>query len=44
MEIGESNVIIRPELAAPEVDEYDSITKNILPEDIEIGKYVDYML
>ena len=44
MEIGESNIIIRPELAAPEVDEYDSIPKNTLSKDIEIGKYIDYIL
>lgn len=38
-------VVIRPELHAPEVDEYDTVTiKNIVNGEIEIGSYVEYIL
>ncbi len=45
MEIREKTLIIRPELAAPEVDDYDEVyTSDIETENIDIGKYVSYTL
>ena len=45
MSLREKSVIIRPELAAPEVDEYDEVAlADITTEDINIGKYVEYTL
>jgi hypothetical protein len=38
-------VIIRPELAAPEVDDYDEVPmSDIVTEDIGIGTYMEYNL
>lgn len=38
-------VVIRPELHAPEVDEYDTVAiKNIVNGEVEIGSYVEYIL
>ncbi len=39
---GDEVVIIRPELHAPEVDEYDEINTNDVVGKIEIGSYVEY--
>lgn len=45
MEIDGKKLIIRGELHAPEVDEYDEIhTKNIISWEIAIGSYVEYTL
>ncbi len=46
MEIREKSIIIRPELAAPEVDEYDEIdTTKVLTKWINhIGQYIEYIL
>ncbi len=46
MEIQKKSVIIRPELAAPEVDEYDEIDLSHITSEspLEIGKYVQYIL
>ena len=45
MEIYEKSVIIRPELAAPEVDDYDEVNiSDIVTTDLDIGKYVEYTL
>ena len=37
-------IIIRPELHAPEVDEYDAVDTNDIVGNIEIGSYVEYIL
>ena len=38
-------IIIRPELAAPEVDDYDEVLmSDIVEKDIGIGSYVEYTL
>ena len=38
-------IIIRPELAAPEVDDYDEVlVSDIVEKDIDIGSYVAYTL
>ena len=46
MEIQKKSIIIRPELAAPEVDEYDEVPLSSIasPEKREIGQYVQYKL
>ena len=45
MSLREKSVIIRPELAAPEVDEYDEVRRlDINAGDIAIGAYVEYTL
>ena len=45
MDIGDKTLIIRPELAAPEVDDYDEVpTQNLLTKGGDIGMYVEYML
>ncbi len=45
MELREKSVIIRPELAAPEVDDYDEVPlTDIVTQDIGIGSYVEYSL
>ena len=45
MEIKETRVIIRPELAAPEVDDYDEVDIwDVVTKDIKIGSYVEYTL
>jgi hypothetical protein len=45
MDIKSSSVIIRPELAAPEVDDYDEVpTGDIVTQDIGIGSYIEYTL
>ncbi len=45
MEVKDATVTIRPELHAPEVDEYDEIAiKKISVWEIEIGSYVEYTL
>ncbi len=46
MEIRDKSAIIRPELAAPEVDDYDEVVlKNIASKwELDIGKYVEYTL
>ena len=46
MEIREKTLIIRPELAAPEVDEYDEveIVKILTQWNAHIGKYIEYTL
>lgn len=44
MEIREKTIIIRPELAAPEVDEYDEVLKGDVEWNPEIGKLVQYTL
>lgn len=45
MDIHETSAIIRPEMAAPEVDDYDEVAlSDITSTDIEIGKYVEYTL
>ena len=45
MDIKWSSVIIRPELAAPEVDDYDEVPmSDIITQDIGIGSYVEYTL
>ncbi len=45
MGIEEDAIIIRPELHAPEVDEYDEVArKNISNKEIDIGTYVEYTL
>jgi ribosomal protein S12 methylthiotransferase len=42
MEVRDHSLIVRPELHAPEVDEYDEIP---LPKQVpEIGKYIEYIL
>ena len=40
----QGTIIIRPELHAPEVDEYDEVALDRVEWDIEIGKYVSYTL
>lgn len=38
-------MIIRPELAAPEVDDYDEVPmSDIVTQDIGIGSYIEYTL
>lgn len=44
MEIREKTLILRPELAAPEVDEYDEVESIKVLENFEIGKRVQYIL
>ncbi len=45
MGIEKKSIIIRPELHAPEVDEYDEVPrKNITNKEIAIGSYVEYTL
>jgi hypothetical protein len=46
MNIEWKKVIIRPELAAPEVDDYDEVTLSDITNsrDIGIGSYVEYTL
>ncbi len=45
MEIGKKTIIVRPELHAPEVDEYDEVEiKNITLEKAEIGEKIEYLL
>jgi hypothetical protein len=44
MEVKEKTVIIRPELHAPEVDEYDEVDMQNIEGDIEIGAKVRYTL
>ena len=39
-----STVIIRPELHAPEVDEYDEVLTSDIIGKIEIGSFVEYTL
>lgn len=44
MEVKEKTIIIRPEMHAPEVDEYDEVAlKNIKTGKIEIGEKVQYI-
>ncbi len=38
------SMIVRPELHAPEVDEYDEIEMDDIIGKIEIGSYVEYIL
>ena len=44
MDIKDTTVIIRPETAAPEIDEYDEVSTCIIEGEIEIGSFVTYML
>lgn len=45
MDIRDTTVTIRPEMHAPEVDEYDEVAiKKITAGEIEIGSYVEYSL
>jgi len=44
MEIHEKTAIVRPELHAPEVDEYDEIALTKIDGIIEIGSKVQYFL
>ena len=44
MDILDNTVIIREELHAPEVDEYDEVDTKKISGEIEIGKYVEYTL
>ena len=42
--LGDKVVVIRPELHAPEVDEYDAVYVDDIIGKIEIGSYVEYTL
>ena len=47
MEIRDDSVIVRPELHAPELDEYDEVNISDIIADqknIEIGNYVSYSI
>ena len=45
MEIRDDSIIVRPELHAPEVDEYDEVElSKVAQKDREIGKYISYTL
>ena len=46
MEIQKKSLIVRPELAAPEVDEYDDIplSRVVSQNGLEIGTYIQYTL
>jgi ribosomal protein S12 methylthiotransferase len=45
MDIKDKTVIIRPELHAPEIDEYDEVLRSKVSEkEIDIGSYVEYVL
>lgn len=45
MDIKDSTIIIRPEMAAPEIDDYDEIRiEKISPKEREIGQKVEYTL
>ena len=44
MDIKDTTVIIRPEMAAPEIDDYDEVSTCIIEGEIEIGSFVTYML
>jgi hypothetical protein len=44
MDILENTVIIREELHAPEVDEYDEIDRKKISGTPEIGQYIEYVL
>lgn len=44
MDVRDSTCIIRPELAAPEVDDYDEIAIKSIEGKTEIGSFVEYIL
>jgi|GEM_PF-4996764 len=44
MDILEDTVIIREELHAPEVDEYDEVDIKKISGKPEIGRYIEYIL
>jgi hypothetical protein len=44
MDIKDTTVIIRPEMAAPEIDDYDEVLTSSIIGAIEIGSKVEYIL
>ncbi len=44
MDIKENTVIVRPEMAAPEIDDYDEVPLSDITGNIEIGSKVNYTL
>ena len=44
MDIQDHTVIVRPEMAAPEIDDYDEVLISDVTGDIEIGSQVNYTL
>ena len=44
MDIKDTTVIIRPEMAAPEIDDYDEILTSSIVGDVAIGSKVTYTL
>jgi hypothetical protein len=44
MDIKDSTVIIRPEMAAPEIDDYDEVLISVITGNIEIGSKISYTL